>query len=102
MNNKLAKRITVSSLMAAMLAGLLFSGTGAERTTASAASKSQLKSRLSELKSARAEANAAVKQLSGQAEKYSEKIAALDYQIESTRAELNATNQLIETLTKGH
>lgn len=100
MNNKLAKRITVSSLMAAMLAGLLLSGTGTEQTTASAASKSQLKSRLSELKSARAEANAAVKQLSGQAEKYSEKIAALDYQIESTRAELNATNQLIETLTK--
>ena len=78
MKKKLAKRITVSSLLAAMLAGLLFSGTGAEQTMASAASKSQLKSRLSELKSARAEANAAVKQLSGQAEKYSEKIAALD------------------------
>ncbi len=98
MMNKFAKRITVSSLLAAMLAGVLFSSTGVEQT-AEAASKSQLKSRLSELKSARAEANAAVKALSGQAEKYSEKIAALDYQIEATRAELNATNQIIKTLT---
>lgn len=98
MRNKFAKRITASSLLAAMLAGLLFCNLNVEQV-ASAASKSQLKNRLSELKSARAEANAAVKQLSGQAEKYSEKIAALDYQIESTRAELNATNELIKTLT---
>ncbi len=97
MKNKFAKRITAVGLLAAMLAGVLLSSPSAEQT-AEAASKSQLKNRLSELKSARAEANAAVKSLRGQAEKYSEKIAALDYQIETTRAELNATNQIIKTL----
>ena len=77
------------------MAGML-PGTGSV-PTAEAASKSQLQNRLAELKSARAEANAAVKALEGEAEKYSEKIAALDYQIQSTRAQLNTTQKIIDS-----
>nr|WP_297280308.1 peptidoglycan DD-metalloendopeptidase family protein [uncultured Butyricicoccus sp.] len=99
MGIKISKNKIAASLLAVMLAGVLLPPSGAPET-AQAASSSQLRSRLSELKTARAEANAAVKELQGQAEKYSEKIAALDYQIQMTRAELNATEQVIDTLTE--
>lgn len=82
-----------------MMTGVLLPGTDFANT-AEAASKSQLQNRLAELKTARAEANAAVKALEGEAEKYSEKIAALDYQIQSTRAQLNTTQKIIDTLTE--
>ena len=85
--------------MTALLVGALLPG-GGPAQHAQAASTSQLKSRLAELKSARAEANAAVEALEGESEKYSEKIAALDYQIQSTRAELNATQKIIDSLTR--
>ena len=88
-----------AGLMTALLVGALLPGGGPVQH-AQAASTSQLKSRLAELKSARAEANAAVEALEGESEKYSEKIAALDYQIQSTRAELNATQKIIDSLTR--
>lgn len=97
--NKTIKRITTAGVLAVLMAGLLLPGSVAPVTTAEAASTSQLKSRLAELKSARAEANAAVEALQGESEKYSEKIAALDYQIQSTRAQLTTTKQIIKTLT---
>ena len=97
MNNTIRK-ITAAGIIAALMAGML-PGMGS-MPTAEAASKSQLQNRLAELKSARAEANAAVKALEGEAEKYSEKIAALDYQIQSTRAQLNTTQKIIDTLTE--
>lgn len=96
--NKTIRKITAAGIIAALMAGML-PGTGS-MPTAEAASKSQLQNRLAELKSARAEANAAVKALEGEAEKYSEKIAALDYQIQSTRAQLNTTQKIIDTLTE--
>ncbi|MDY2970068.1 MAG: peptidoglycan DD-metalloendopeptidase family protein [Butyricicoccus pullicaecorum] len=96
--NKTIRKITTAGIIAALMAGML-PGTGSV-PTAEAASKSQLQNRLAELKSARAEANAAVKALEGEAEKYSEKIAALDYQIQSTRAQLNTTQKIIDTLTE--
>lgn len=96
--NKTIRKITAAGIIAALMAGML-PGTGSV-PTAEAASKSQLQNRLAELKSARAEANAAVKALEGEAEKYSEKIAALDYQIQSTRAQLNTTQKIIDTLTE--
>lgn len=96
--NKTIRKITAAGIIAALMAGML-PGTGS-MPTAEAASKSQLQNRLAELKSARAEANAAVKALEGEAEKYSEKIAALDYQIQSTRAQLNTTRKIIDTLTE--
>ena len=96
--NKTIRKITAAGIIAALMAGML-PGTGS-MSTAEAASKSQLQNRLAELKSARAEANAAVKALEGEAEKYSEKIAALDYQIQSTRAQLNTTQKIIDTLTE--
>lgn len=96
--HKTIKKILAGGLMAVLLAGVLMPASSPQYT-AEAASKSQLKSRLAELQSARKEANAAVKALEGQAEKYSEKIAALDYQIQSTRAQLTTTKQIIKTLT---
>ncbi|MFR4972089.1 MAG: murein hydrolase activator EnvC family protein [Butyricicoccus pullicaecorum] len=96
--NKTIRKITAAGIIAALMAGML-PGTGS-MPTAEAASKSQLQNRLAELKSARSEANAAVKALEGEAEKYSEKIAALDYQIQSTRAQLNTTRKIIDTLTE--
>ena len=57
-----ARKLSATGLLAAMLAGVLLSGQ-APGGEAQAASKSQLKSRLSELKAARAEADAAVKAL---------------------------------------
>ncbi len=96
--NKTIRKITAAGIIAVLMAGML-PGTGS-MPTAEAASKSQLQNRLAELKSARSEANAAVKALEGEAEKYSEKIAALDYQIQSTRAQLNTTRKIIDTLTE--
>ena len=99
MSLKFTKRMLAAGLLAALLAGALPAGSHPAHK-AQAASTSQLKSRLAELKSARAEANAAVEALEGESEKYSEKIAALDYQIQSTRAELNATQKIIDSLTR--
>ena len=99
MPSTFTKRALAAGLMTALLVGALLPGGGPARH-AHAASTSQPKSRLAELKSARAEANAAVEALEGESEKYSEKIAALDYQIQSTRAELNATQKIIDSLTR--
>lgn len=99
MPSTFTKRALAAGLMTALLVGALLPG-GGPAQHAQAASTSQLKSRLAELKSARAEANAAVEALEGESEKYSEKIAALDYQIQSTRAELNATQKIIDSLTQ--
>ena len=99
MPSTFTKRALAAGLMTALLVGALLPGGGPVQH-AQAASTSQLKSRLAELKSARAEANAAVEALEGESEKYSEKIAALDYQIQSTRAELNATQKIIDSLTR--
>ena len=99
MPSTFTKRALAAGLMTALLVGALLPG-GGPAQHAQAASTSQLKSRLAELKSARAEANAAVEALEGESEKYSEKIAALDYQIQSTRAELNATQKIIDSLTR--
>ena len=99
MPSTFTKRALAAGLMTALLVGALLPGSGPAQH-AQAASTSQLKSRLAELKSARAEANAAVEALEGESEKYSEKIAALDYQIQSTRAELNATQKIIDSLTQ--
>lgn len=98
MNIIISKKKLVASLLVIALAGVLLPPVRSP-DVAHAASSSQLRSRLADLKTARAEANAAVKELQGQAEKYSEKIAALDYQIQMTRAELKATQQVIDTLT---
>ena len=92
-----ARKLSATGLLAAMLAGVLLSGQ-APGGEAQAASKSQLKSRLSELKSARAEADAAVKALQGKSAQYSEKIAALDYQVQTTQDEISATEDMIEAL----
>ena len=92
-----ARKLSATGLLAAMLAGVLLSGQ-APGGEAQAASKSQLKSRLSELKAARAEADAAVKALQGKSAQYSEKIAALDYQVQTTQDEISATEDMIETL----
>ena len=99
MPSTFTKRALAAGLMTALLVGALLPGGGPVQH-AQAASTSQLKSRLAELKSARDEANAAVEALEGESEKYSEKIAALDYQIQSTRAELNATQKIIDSLTR--
>ena len=99
MPSTFTKRALAAGLMTALLVGALLPGGGPVQH-AQAASTSQLKSRLAELKSARAEANAAVEAFEGESEKYSEKIAALDYQIQSTRAELNATQKIIDSLTR--
>ena len=96
-HKKLAQKITAAGLLAFMLAGALFSGP-APAGVAQAASKTQLKNRLAELKQARADADAAVKSLTGQSEKYSEKIAALDYQVQTTQAEISATEEVIDVL----
>ena len=99
MPSTFTKRMLAAGLLTALLAGTLLPA-DSPALHAQAASTSQLKSRLAELKSARAEANAAVEALEGESEKYSEKIAALDYQIQSTRAELNATQKIIDSLTR--
>ena len=99
MPSTFTKRALAAGLMTALLVGALLPG-GGPAQHAQAASTSPLKSRQAELKSARAEANAAVEALEGESEKYSEKIAALDYQIQSTRAELNATQKIIDSLTR--
>ena len=57
MGIKISKNKIAASLLAVMLAGVLLPPSGAPET-AQAASSSQLRSRLSELKTARAEANA--------------------------------------------